>query len=325
MANNPNLIPLSEQTFREITEKDVRADVNWIYKQMGYSKPKIYIAESYRAQKQQIVKYAKSERCDTQYNICVRNKGIDKGFTAEKVERLRKQFGSTEENDKLDKLFSVLVKNTDDSDSEQFFGAGVEMFYSIDDATEKRIAKFYRKGVFDITYFQDECFICCFPIAVRFDDQNRLSGGERPAIEFADGNNMYFARNVFFDADTWTRLHNRTMPLSEILTLPNVEQRSVAIEFIGPEALLECDTAQCISGPTERGNTLYAVTLKLGEANSWNNGGNYEYKLLRYGCPSTDRQYASFIPEHIDDADEAMAWKHRLSRDEYLNDIVKET
>jgi hypothetical protein len=63
----------------------------------------------------------------------------------------------------------------------------------------------------------------------------------------------------------------------------------------------------------------------MGQANSWNNGGKYTYKLLRYGCPSTDRQYASFIPENITDADEAMAWKHRLTKEEYLNDLKVET
>jgi len=325
MTDNPNLIKLGDQTFKEITEKDVRADVNWIYKQMGLGKPKIYIAESYHTKQQQILKYAKSERVDKLYNVNIRNKGIEKGFTQEKVERLRRQFGETTENEKLDKVYGVLISNTPNSDTDQFFGAGVEMFYSIDEATEKRISKFYRKGVFSISFFENECFICCFPVAVRFDDENRLSGGEKPAIEFADGNNLYFARNVFFTEDIWTRLHNREMSLTEILNLPNVEQRSVAIEFIGPEALLECDNTELISGPTERGNTLYEVELKMGDANRWNNGGNYKYKLLRYGCPSTDRQYASFIPEDIEDADEAMAWKHRLTREEYLNDIVKET
>lgn len=319
------ILDIKDLTFRQLDETDVSKDITWLYKMMGLTKPKIYIAESYTAMKQQVQKYAKSKSVESLYNDKVRNKGLNKGIKEEQIENLRKQYGNTNTNAKLDKVTEVLVKNVKGSDTEQFFGGAMEMFYSLDEDTNSRIYNHYKKGIFCVEFYEKECFICLNPIAMRFDSENRLSGGEKPAIEFNDGNDMYFARDVFFDAKTWKKITSRKMPLKEVLSLPNVEQRSVAIEFMGPESLLDCKEAKIISGPTERGNTLYDLTLQMGEPNSWNNEGKYTYKLLRYGCPSTDRQYASFIPEDITDADEAMAWKHRLTKEEYLDDLKVET
>lgn len=319
------ILDIKDMQYKQLTAKDISADITWIYKMMGEAKPKIYIADSYGAQKALVKKYAKSDSLEPTFNEKVRNLSLDKGITEEQIENLRKQFTNSETNTKLDKVTEVLVKNTPDSQSDQYFGAGFEMFYSLDEKTNARIYKMYMKGIFNIEYYKTECFICAHPVAMRFDDQNRLNGGEKPAIEFADGNSMYFARDVFFDAKTWKKITSRKMPLGEILSLPNVEQRSVAIEFMGPESLLDCKEAILVHGPTKRGNSLYDVTLQMGDANNWNQGGKYTYKLLRYGCPSTDRQYASFVPENIKDADEAMAWKFKLTKEAYLNDIVKET
>lgn len=319
------ILDIEDLTHKQLDAKIVSTDVKWIYKQMGLPLPKIYFSESYAAMKQQIKKYAKSKPVETQYNDCVRNKGLEEGITETQIQNLRDQYGKTNTNERLDKVTEVLVKNTPEATSEQYFGAGFEMFYSLDTKFNKRIYDFYNKGIFAIEHFEKELFICANPVAMRFDDKGRLSGGEKAAIEFADGNDMYFARDVFFDAKTWKKITSRKMPINEILSLPNVEQRSVAIEFMGPESLLDHSDAVIISGPTKRGNTLYDLKLKMGESNRWNDGGEYTYKLLRYGCPSTDRQYASFIPEEISDADEAMAWKHRLTKDEYINKLHIET
>lgn len=317
---------MDELEFVSLTSKDVSADVAWVYDKLGEDSPKIYIAESYAAQKAQIKKYAKSDSMEKQYNDTVRNLGLKDGIHESQIDTLRNRYGESKENTKMDKVTEVLTKYTKGAaDSEQFFGSGFEMFYSLSEENNNRLHEFYDKGVFAIEYYKKECFICLNPVALRFDGQGRLGGGEKPAIEFNDGHNMFFARDVFFDSKTWKKINSGTMSLVEILNLANVEQRSVAIELAGPEVLLKESNAVIISGPTKRGNTLYEVELKMGEANSFNNGGKYKYVLLRYGCPSTDRQYASFVPEHLRDADEAMGWKHHLTKEEYLVNLKVET
>jgi len=319
------ILDIKQLKFKHLVAKDVSTDITWLYKLMGEKKPKIYFAESYGAQKKQVKKYAKSDSMEPMYNDKVRNRSLENGIHENQIESLRKQYGNTQTNTRLDKVTEVLVKNVKGSDSEQYFGGAFEMFYSLDEKTNARIYKLYEKGIFDIEFYKEQCFICMNPVAMRFDSENRLSGKEKPAIEFNDGDDMYFARDVFFDAKTWKKITSKKMPIAEILTLPNVEQRSVAIEFMGAEVLLDCKEAKIVHGPTKRGNTLYDLELQMGAKNNWNDGGKYTYKLLRYGCPSTERQYASFVPEDITDADSAMAWKFQITKEAYLKDLKIET
>lgn len=325
MASTKNIHDIKKLKHKEVTAKAIEKDIKWIYNTLGIKKmPKIYIADSYKIQKQNVQKHNKSGSLASRYNETIRNKGLTRDISEEAIEELRKRYGSTTDNTALDRVTEVLTKNTPDFHTDQYFGIGFEMFYSLDIETNKKLFKFYAKGIFNIEYYEGECFICTNPVAIRFDKSDRLHGGEKAAIEFADGHDYFLVRDVFFEASMWKKIQSRKMPINEILALPNVEQRSVAIEFMGPESLLkQCDAVK-IHGTTKRGNTLYDVKLKMGESNSWNNGGTYTYKLLQYACPSTDRKYASFVPETIKNADEAMAWKFNLTTEEYLNDMVKE-
>jgi len=259
----------------------------------------------------------RSESIEAKYNDKVRNKGLTSDISEESIEELRERYGNTSENFALDKSTEVLTKNTKDSKTDQFFGSGFELFYSLDTATDRRIYDFYKKGIFNIEFYKEECFICTMPVKMRFDSENRLHGGELPAIEFADGNHYFLVRDVYFDSDMWKKIQGRTMPITEVLGLPNIEQRCVALEFIGPEKILEQCNAVKVHGPTAKGNTLYEVKLKMGNDRWGNDSGKFAYKLLQYGCPSTERRYASFVPENIKDADEAMAWKFELTTDAY--------
>lgn len=327
-SKKSQILDIKKLKHKELKEADIRADIDWIYDQLGKKSPKIVISQSYKAQKSLIKKATtktKGASLEATYNQTIRNKGLTKDITEEQIEELRERYGSTSENFALDRTTEVLTKNTANAESDQYFGAGFELFYSLDMETDKRLYKMYEKGIFNIEYYEKECHICEFPVALRFDKENRLHGGEKAAIQFADGNDYFLVRDVYFDAEMWEKIQSRKMPIEEILSLPNVEQRSVAIEFMGPESLLEQSQATKIHGTTERGNTLYHVKLKMGDANSWNDGGSYTYTLLQYACPSTDRKYASFVPENIMDADEAMAWKFSLTKEEYLNEMVQET
>lgn len=319
------IIDVRKVTHKEVTEKDVASEITWIYKAMDLKKPKIYIADSYKAQKQLIQKYKKSDSIEAKYNDKIRNKGLSSDISEEAIEELRERYGSTSENFALDKATEVLTKNTVNASTDQYFGAGFELFYSLDEETDKLLYEFYAKGIFNIEYYEKECFICTFPVAMRFDKENRLHGGEKPAIEFADGNHYFLVRDVYFDADMWKKIQSRNMPINEILALPNIEQRCVALEFLGPEKLLEQSKAVLIHGPTKKGNSLYTVKLNMGSNRVGNAAGEYEYKLLQYGCPSTDRKYASFVPEDIKDADAAMAWKFNISKEQYLTDLIAES
>ncbi len=320
-----NIHNIKKLKYKPVLSKDIKDDIKWIYKLLDIKKmPKIFIADSYKVQKENVQKYKDSSSLASRYNETIRNKGLTKDISEEAIEELRKRYGTTTDNVALDRVTEVLTKNTKDFQTDQYFGVGFEMFYSLDLEMNKKIYKFYGKGIFNIEYYEKQCFICTFPEAIRFDKKDRLHGGEKAAIQFADGHSYFLVRDVFFEASMWKKIQSRKMPIDEILSLPNVEQRSVAIEYMGPESLLkQCDAVK-VHGTTARGNTLYDVKLKIGDRNSWNDGGNYTYKLLQYACPSTNRKYASFVPENIIDADEAMAWKFKMTKTQYLENMVIE-
>jgi len=61
---------------------------------------------------------------------------------------------------------------------------------------------------------------------------------------------------------------------------------------------------------SKRGNELYEAKRII---------RNRTLKILKYVDPSTGRIYISFVPDHINDADEAMAWKFNITKQEYQN------
>ena len=63
---------------------------------------------------------------------------------------------------------------------------------------------------------------------------------------------------------------------------------------------------------SKRGNELYETRRII---------RNRTLKILKYVDPSTGRIYISFVPDHINDADEAMAWKFSITKQQY-QDLV---
>ena len=62
---------------------------------------------------------------------------------------------------------------------------------------------------------------------------------------------------------------------------------------------------------SKRGNELYEANGLL--------PNKKKLKILKYRDPSTDRIYISFVPEHLNDPDEAMAWKFSITKQQYQN------
>lgn len=302
--------------YKAIDKKAVVPHVTKLYKMMGLKKPKVYISDSYKSQKAKIQKDEKKGKgVEGTYNDKIRNKGLSADIKEENVEDLRKRYGNGSESFTLDRAVEILVSNTPHTKSEQFFGAGFELFYSLNEKVNNEIFTFYELGIYNIEYYENACFICAFPVAIRFDAQKRLHGFEKPAIEFVDGNSYFLVRDVFFDAKTWKEIQSRKMPIAKMLGLPNIEQRCVALEYLGPDELLKKSKAKLLD-ESPRGNKLYSLTLNMGSGRSGARN-EYTYKLLRYGCPSTDRQYASFVPENITKADQGMSWKFNITEEQY--------
>lgn len=171
----------------------------------------------------------------------------------------------------------------------------------------------------------------------------RLSDATGPARVSAGGDKQYFYRGVQFlskpmveeEFNRWDRrrgskafdecFENGKIKLNpkEALNLPNVEQRRVIMESYEPEAILESCDAKRIGDKSELGNELFSVDVGVPEGSVWDHVKRVQVpvpsrqKMLRYECPSTGRVYAKFVPPEMQTADEAQAWSHHYTLEEY--------
>ena len=75
-----------------------------------------------------------------------------------------------------------------------------------------------------------------------------------------------------------------------------------------PEYFLHVTSGAKLIDASRRGNELYSIdTIIRGRS----------LRLVKYRDPSTGQPYVSFVEEHFNKADHAMAWKFGLTPSEY--------
>ena len=90
------------------------------------------------------------------------------------------------------------------------------------------------------------------------------------------------------------------------LSITDEMRKYEAVQKYGIEKIIDELDAKLIDR-SKRGNELFEVDL-FEPSNA---------KILRYTDPSTNEVYADFVPDEIDNADAAMAWKFYLTEEEY--------
>jgi len=86
--------------------------------------------------------------------------------------------------------------------------------------------------------FEKICYVCDRPRHLRFDSQNRLHAEGEPAIEFPDGWNFYYYRDVRLPEE-YGKLHPSQWQSQWLLTEENAELRRVLIQGIGYERMIQ--------------------------------------------------------------------------------------
>ena len=164
-------------------------------------------------------------------------------------------------------------------------------------------------GIWSAIFFENVAILSMTPSKVSLDDRKKLHSVSGPAIKFRDGYSIYRIHGVSFDENTFHDVTQRKIPVKGILSLSNIEQRYVALEYYGFENILDELNARLID-ESPRGNKLYEIGFEVGRK-------RVTTKFLKYSCPSTERNYGSFVKPEITRADQAMAWKHNCTEEEY--------
>ena len=154
-----------------------------------------------------------------------------------------------------------------------------------------------------------EDMLYCVPTPlVLIDSQNRFHSLDKPAIRWKEASEFYFIHGVSFAKDLCQKVVNKELSAIEILKLENIEQRYITLKLYGAEKLLTELKGELID-KSDR-NELYVLKDII---------PNRTLKMLKYKCPSTDREYVKFVPDKFDKADEAQSWSFSLSLAEYNN------
>jgi len=137
-----------------------------------------------------------------------------------------------------------------------------------------------------------------------------------PSLEWDDVK-IHMIHGVYFMENDWKQISSRQMPVLSILKIENVEQRRVALEIYGADGLFK-ELKPKLIDESWRGNRLYQTKIDIPR---WVGGPSTPMilKFLQYRCPSTSRQYLSFVDPSIEKADKAMAFKFNMTEDEYAD------
>jgi hypothetical protein len=161
-------------------------------------------------------------------------------------------------------------------------------------------------------YFAEEDGIlyCCPNPILAIDKENRFHSEEKPAVYWKDGLETYFLHGVLLEKDLWKKILDNKLSFKECMALENIEQRMIALKYLGTEKLLKEAKAKLVDDPI-RGYRLYKIN---------NIFPRTEY-LLKYKDPSTDREYVSFVPPDVGekkDVIEAVAWKWGKKKSDFI-------
>lgn len=172
-------------------------------------------------------------------------------------------------------------------------------------------AKLIESNLYDAIQLDGLCICCEMPIEIHRDSTGRLHSTGGMAIKWSDGWGFHSLWGVRVPEELFERITSRKIAAKEVLSLNNIEHRTVALKFLGAENIInDCDSF--LIKQSDKGNSLYSLKGITDQT---------EY-ALRYTCPSTGREYVSFIAPEVGsnlDPDLAMAWKFGLTKEQYLD------
>lgn len=171
-------------------------------------------------------------------------------------------------------------------------------------------------NVYDWIQLEGLAIGCPMPVHVMRDSDGQFHSTGGLAVEWSDGTGIYALHGVRFDRELHEVVTNRTIKAVDVVAIKNIEQRMAAMSFLGSTYVFDALGAKFIHQGL-KGAKHYEVEL----------AGQTEY-FLRYNDTTDGQEFASCVDRDVGakgDADECMAWKHHMTREQYLNDLNHES
>ncbi len=170
--------------------------------------------------------------------------------------------------------------------------------------------KIVKDGIWDCIITHDIAIVCRRPYKVRLDDQQRLHSIDNPALEWNDGNKLYFVSGVNMPAKYFTEPDALTS--NEVINQTNVEVRKGLIQMLGVEKFI----ALCGGTVVDEDKDEENMPRRLIRLNTKTPQGEH-FTVLEVECPSKHDKHYLFVPPSMLRCRQAAAWTLRVEEDQY--------
>lgn len=191
--------------------------------------------------------------------------------------------------------------------------------------------------IWSIQFFSDWCIFTQVPKQIFKDENNRLHSTESSSIIWRNHDKNFFIHGIAIEPELWERVVTNTITCNEVFQIDNNEVRSAILSVIDGERLIRETHSKLIS--THKWQKKGAAYIPKDHYKKMANEIDinlYECSdpkvvaitrnpiyMLYYQDPSTTRKYFSFVPQniarHSQGAANSMAFKFKISLEEYLN------
>lgn len=321
--------------YRGKRNKTLKEDINTIYRILGYKEPSIHMfyhpteyTDQGKSGKPIITNENLLDRLQRTWAQVVADFKVDLEAFGRTYINIR---DPEEHQQKLHNHWKTLGRWPDDNTFETPWSHRYFHFfefvrpYACGDEFYEAYMNLMNSGVGWLRLNENDAYVVMMPIRIRLDDEGINFHSDMPglpAVEWARGEPDCFLWGVKFDYDTWDKIVNHKMKAKEAMKITNIEQRSKALQVIGYGDLVKdkyhvsTEQKNCYIWKdntfVEKTNTyeLYSVPGVFDRVN---------VKVVRYWCPSTGREYFSPVPPEVDKAIDGMAWKFRLTREQFMD------
>ena len=153
-----------------------------------------------------------------------------------------------------------------------------------------------------------ECWVVPKPQAIRFHPvSGRLHSEDGPALEWRSGLREYFLHGFRLEERRWRGLIKGILGIEQVVGWGSEREMRAALTYLGAEAVFGQAKTTLVSR-TKNGNELWRV-----EEPEELEG----VMILRYWCPSTDKEYCQFARRDHTDPDRAQASRFGLQHMNY--------
>ena len=161
-----------------------------------------------------------------------------------------------------------------------------------------------QNGLGYYTEHEGQCYIAPHP-KVMLDDENNFHSLSEAAISWKNGFSGYFLFGVNFQEEPWRSVVSQTISAKDVMLIPNVEQRIVAMKILGGDRIIAELGGKKFS--EDAWGELWTLDIKdsIGDP----------YVFFRGKDPSKGNgEFFERVPPSMKTPQKSQEWAYRLSR-----------